>query len=46
MATMEIYNNTVTLNDSAEYYYVGQLRGGTFIIFNNTITNNFPVRFQ
>ena len=46
MRTMEIYNNTVTLNDSAEYYYVGQLRGGTFIIFNNTITNNFPGAFS
>ncbi len=46
MRAMEIYNNTVTLNDTAEYYYVGQLRGGTFIIFNNTITNNFSGAFS
>jgi hypothetical protein len=45
MRAMEIYNNTVTLNDSAQYYYVGQLRGGTFIVFNNTITSIFPGAF-
>jgi hypothetical protein len=42
---MEIYSNTVTLNDSAQYYYLGQLRGGTFIIFNNTVTSIFPGAF-
>lgn len=45
MRSTEIYENTVTLNDSAQYYYVGQLRGGTFIVFNNTITSLFPGSF-
>ncbi|HUI92696.1 MAG TPA: hypothetical protein VLX68_10655 [Chitinivibrionales bacterium] len=45
MRMMEIYNNTITLDDSAQYYYVGQLRGGTFIVFNNTITSIFPGAF-
>jgi hypothetical protein len=45
MRSMEIYNNSITENDSAQYYYVGQLRGGTFIVFNNTITSKFPGAF-
>jgi len=45
MRSMEIYENTVTLDSSAQYYYLGQLRGGTFIVFNNTITNIFPGGF-
>jgi hypothetical protein len=45
MRAMEIYKNTVVLNDSAQYYYVGQRRGGTFIVFDNTITSIFPGAF-
>lgn len=45
--SMEIYENAITLNDSpTRYYYAGQLRSGTFIIFNNKITNNYPGIFN
>jgi hypothetical protein len=40
--SMEVYNNTISFNDPSRYFYMMQPRGGTGLVFNNTVINSYP----
>jgi len=40
--SMEIYNNKITITDPSYYYYAMGFRGGTGVVFNNSVTGNLP----
>jgi hypothetical protein len=46
MRSMELYRNTITIDNPDYYYLIMQLRGGTFIIFDNILKNRHPESFM